>query len=59
MSDLYKSIVPPNSFVIRGFQSDVMPDDFGTRLGQRELADLIACLMAMKCSGLYIRLYSK
>jgi cytochrome c2 len=45
---LYESIVNPSAFVVQGFQSDVMPKDFGSKLSQQEQADLIAYLLTMK-----------
>jgi cytochrome c len=42
---LYESITQPNAYVVEGFPSGVMPQDFTTRLKAQDLADLIAFLM--------------
>jgi len=42
---LYESITHPNAYVVEGFPSGVMPQDFKTRLRPQDLSDLIAFLM--------------
>jgi cytochrome c2 len=42
---LYESITHPNAYVVDGFPSGVMPQDFTTRLRPQDLSDLIAFLM--------------
>jgi nitric oxide reductase subunit C len=42
---LYESITHPNAYVVDGFPSGVMPQDFKTRLQPQDLSDLIAFLM--------------
>jgi mono/diheme cytochrome c family protein len=42
---LYESITYPNAYVVDGFPSGVMPQDFKTRLRPLDLSDLIAFLM--------------
>jgi mono/diheme cytochrome c family protein len=41
---LVESIVTPNAFVVDGYNSDVMPQNFGNTLGYQDIADLIAYL---------------
>lgn len=45
---LYESIVAPNSYVVPGFQKDIMPAEYATTLTEQELADLISYLVTMK-----------
>jgi len=42
---LYESITHPNAYVVEGFPSGVMPQDFKTRLQPQNISDLIAFLM--------------
>jgi mono/diheme cytochrome c family protein len=42
---LYESIAHPSAFVVEGFQPNLMPADFGSRLSDQQLADLVAYLM--------------
>jgi len=42
---LYESITHPNAYVVDGFPSGLMPQDFKTRLRPQDLSDLIAFLM--------------
>ena len=44
----YESIVNPGAYVVQGFQSGIMPQDFGETLGEQDLADLVAYLMTME-----------
>ncbi len=39
---LYESVVYPNAYVVDGFRGGIMPQDFGQRLDQQELAGLVA-----------------
>jgi hypothetical protein len=41
---IYESIVFPGAFVVDGF-GDVMPHDFGTKMTDQELADVLAYLL--------------
>jgi len=41
---VYESIVNPSAYVVSGY-SDIMPKDFGQRLSDQQLADLIAYLL--------------
>ena len=45
---LYESITRPNAYVVDGFPSGVMPQDFLKRLKSQDLADLIAFLSTQK-----------
>jgi mono/diheme cytochrome c family protein len=45
---LLESIVNPNAYLVEGFQSGIMPVDFGTRLTAQDAADLIAHMLAFK-----------
>jgi cytochrome c2 len=42
---LYESITRPNAYVVEGFPSGVMPQDFKQRLKPQELANVIAFLL--------------
>lgn len=42
---LYESIVAPDAQVAAGFPAGVMPGNFGARLSEQELADLVAFLL--------------
>lgn len=44
---LYESIVNPTAFVVPGYQP-AMPGNYGTLLGEQELADILAYLAAAK-----------
>jgi hypothetical protein len=44
---LRESIVNPSAYVVPGFSDGVMPKDFGTRLNQQQLNDLIAYLVSL------------
>lgn len=39
-----ESIVTPNAYVVPGFSASIMPQDFGTKLSKKQLADLVAFL---------------
>jgi mono/diheme cytochrome c family protein len=39
---LLESIVLPNTFVVAGYQENIMPRDFGQRLSAQQVADLLA-----------------
>lgn len=41
---IYESIVFPGVFVVQGY-NDVMPHDFGARMSEQELADVLAYLL--------------
>jgi cytochrome c551/c552 len=41
---IYESIINPTAYVVEGFQP-AMPQDFATRLSDRELGDIIAYLL--------------
>lgn len=45
---IYESITRPNAYIVEGFPSGVMPQDFKTRLKSQDMADLIAFLMTEK-----------
>jgi len=45
---LQESIVDPNADVPEGFQPNVMPQDFGTKLTQKQISDLVAYLLTLK-----------
>jgi hypothetical protein len=42
---IYESIAFPSAFVVEGY-NDVMPKDFGARMTEQELADVLAYLLA-------------
>ena len=39
-----ESIVNPNAEIAQGFQPNIMPQDYGTKLSQQQLADLVTYL---------------
>ncbi len=41
---IYESITHPSAFIVPGY-NDLMPKDFGTRLSDQELGDIIAYLL--------------
>jgi mono/diheme cytochrome c family protein len=41
---VHESIVDPNAYVVSGFQAGVMPQDFGQKLNEKQIADLVAFL---------------
>ncbi len=43
---VYESIVSPNAYIAQGYPRDVMPRDFGDRLGDEQLAELVAFVSA-------------
>lgn len=43
-----QSILDPSAFVVSGFPDFVMPQDYGTRLSEKELNDLIAYLLTLE-----------
>jgi mono/diheme cytochrome c family protein len=43
-----ESIVSPNAFIVPGFQPDIMPLDFGTRLTQQQINDLVTYLASLR-----------
>lgn len=45
---LREMITDPNAEVVEGFKPDIMPKDFGTKLSEQELNDVIAYLMTLK-----------
>ena len=42
---VHESIVDPNAEVTEGFSAGVMPQDYGEKLSDQELSDLVAFLM--------------
>ena len=45
---LIESIVRPNDYIIDGYNSGVMPENFGIRMENQHLADIIAFLMTQE-----------
>jgi mono/diheme cytochrome c family protein len=45
---LLESIIAPNAFVVTGFTSGLMPQNFGTQMPPQDLADIIAYLDTLK-----------
>lgn len=45
---LFESIVDPNIFVVSGFASGLMPQNYGATLTDQNMADLIAYLLSLK-----------
>ena len=45
---LSKSIVDPNAQVVQGFSPGVMPQDFGQRLSEEQIVDLIEYIKSLK-----------
>lgn len=43
-----QSILDPNSHMVEGFQPNIMPQNFGERLSQDQLSDLVAFLLAQQ-----------
>jgi cytochrome c551/c552 len=43
---LVESIIDPDAYVVDGFQDGIMPQGFGQRLTEQQLADLVAFLMS-------------
>lgn len=41
----YRSITHPNAFIVKRFDSNVMPEDFSEKLNTAEIGDLIALLL--------------
>ncbi len=41
----YRSITRPNAFIVKRFDSNVMPEDFSEKLNTSEIGDLIALLL--------------
>jgi mono/diheme cytochrome c family protein len=39
-----EAIVNPNAEIAQGFQPNIMPDDYGSKLSRQQLADLVAFL---------------
>lgn len=44
---LYTSIVEPNAYIVDGFQSGVMPQNFSDTIPQEDLANLVAYLLTL------------
>jgi hypothetical protein len=42
------SILNPNAFVVEGYQSNVMPQNYGQQLSNQELDDLLEFLLAQE-----------
>jgi len=45
---LWESIVNPNAFLTSGFGAGIMPQDYGQKLSDQDLKDLIAYLLTLK-----------
>lgn len=45
---LLESIVTPNAFVVPGFESNIMPNNYGERLTVQDAADIIAYLQSVR-----------
>jgi cytochrome c551/c552 len=45
---LYESITRPNAYLVEGFSSGIMPQDFRQRLKAQQIADLVAFLLTLK-----------
>ena len=45
---LQESIEQPNTYVVEGFRPDIMPENFGKRMSDEDLVDLIAYLMTLE-----------
>jgi mono/diheme cytochrome c family protein len=45
---LFESIVDPNVFLVSGFASGLMPQNYSTTLTDQNMADLIAYLLSLK-----------
>ncbi|MGH2520868.1 MAG: c-type cytochrome [Anaerolineales bacterium] len=45
---LFESIVQPNAHVGEGFQPNIMPQDYGAKLTEQDVADLIAYLLTLE-----------
>ena len=45
---IYESIVAPAAYTVAGFHEGIMPADYGRRLNDQQLADLLAFLMTQK-----------
>lgn len=42
---LHESIIDPNTYVVEGFGSGIMPDTYETQLSEEQLNDLVAFLL--------------
>jgi cytochrome c len=40
----HESIVDPNAYVVPGYSAGIMPQDFGQKLSEKQVADLVAFL---------------
>jgi cytochrome c2 len=45
---LVESIIQTNTFVVQGFNPDIMPKNFGQLMDKKDLADIVAYLMTLK-----------
>lgn len=43
---VYESIVSPNAYIAEGYPRGVMPQDFGDKLSDEQLAELVAFITA-------------
>lgn len=43
-----ESILDPNAYLVEGYQSNIMPQTYSQQLGNRELDDLVAFLLALE-----------
>jgi cytochrome c2 len=45
---LFESVVLPNAYIEDGYDSGIMPDNFGDRLSPQDMADLIAYMLSLQ-----------
>ena len=45
---LYDSITNPNSFIVDGYNSDVMPETYAEDLSDQDFADLLTYLLSLR-----------
>lgn len=45
---LFESTVLPNAYIVDGYQSNIMPDNYGDRLSPQDMADLIAYMISLQ-----------
>jgi mono/diheme cytochrome c family protein len=45
---IYESILSPNAYVVTGFNPNIMPGDYGQKLSEEALKDIIAYLLTLK-----------
>jgi cytochrome c553 len=44
-NEIYQNIVNPDATVSEGFPDNLMPEDYGQKLSEKQLADLVAFLL--------------